>query len=800
MTFVLSVILSIIISVFTASESIKAGIKEQGYQDYGEHTLTLLDINTKQDFTLNNIKTEKVGEYQIVGTVKMEKGHIATVGKMDEQAIKMGRIELVDGTFPTKENEVSIEFSYLQSIDSNWEIGEQRELKINNENISLTLTGIVKDYSARWSVPYDFKKGVNDFPNIFLSEKSEITAAHKNLLVKLKENDGNIERITEKANEVLDEHKGFFNERLFFNSLANLKHISKVTLMFQVITLVASFLCMICLLHYFNIGQTKKFGILKSVGSTNKDLLKVSLAQVTIIFLSSIILAIPLQIILHSTIIKKTFHVSGFDISEFLPIMGVVALWLIAIFLITVYSSFRAIKNIRKQSIYSLIKEQVQERKTSVKIPTQIKDFTLRKVWTQVLSYPKQSILIVSMLTLAILIITFSVFIEKESAGIWDSKVDYYLNSQEIYGFDTRENLDVLLKEGLTFPPDDVREIEKDKNIEFVEKNPFMVDVHPLLREEQINYDIRQWIIQNGSLSSTYNDKYIIPNVRYITLNEDEFELLYPAYNFQDISDKVIIHYPVSSNIMGEKSLQGETITFAQTKKRTTSHGYDTRFWNFEVLEVSNEPFQFQVDSSTIIEYPEFTIVFSEDSAIEQGLFKGYNELAFFLKPDLKGEERKEIESRIYSLIALTPGSLYQNISTFIDEDTRMSVFVGYLGKLTFIVSILLSIISMTVIVFSKYKTQKREWGVYLSMGMRKRTVYELMFFEHFSYLITSTIIALILFSLTKFMNTLYSFFFYIQYFCLSVLVLFLLTLIGWFIIIRIIKNQSIFSLIREEE
>src|SRR5690606_40379931 len=66
------------------------------------------------------------------------------------------------------------------------------------------------------------------------------------------------------------------------------------------------------------------------------------------------------------------------------------------------------------------------------------------------LSYLKQSILIVSMLTLAILIITFSVFIEKESAGIWDSKVDYYLNSQEIYGFDTRENLDVLLKEGLT--------------------------------------------------------------------------------------------------------------------------------------------------------------------------------------------------------------------------------------------------------------------------------------------------------------------------------------------------------------
>jgi hypothetical protein len=65
-TFVLSVILSIIISVFTASESIKAGIKEQGYQDYGEHTLTLLDINTKQDFTLKNIKTEKVGEYQIV--------------------------------------------------------------------------------------------------------------------------------------------------------------------------------------------------------------------------------------------------------------------------------------------------------------------------------------------------------------------------------------------------------------------------------------------------------------------------------------------------------------------------------------------------------------------------------------------------------------------------------------------------------------------------------------------------------------------------------------------------------------
>ncbi|WP_416738885.1 FtsX-like permease family protein, partial [Agathobacter rectalis] len=51
-----------------------------------------------------------------------------------------------------------------------------------------------------------------------------------------------------------------------------------------------------------------------------------------------------------------------------------------------------------------------------------------------------------------------------------------------------------------------------------------------------------------------------------------------------------------------------------------------------------------------------------------------------------------------------------------------------------FFVSLILTAISVTIMIFSKYQTQKRHWGIYLSLGMSKNNIMQYVFSEIFIY------------------------------------------------------------------
>lgn len=796
MTISFSLILSLITSIFTASESIKMGLIKHAYNDYGEHTLVILNSNkTKEELYEKDV--EKVGTIQLVGTIDLKNNKAATVGIVDSEAIELGHLSLIEGTFPTAENEVAIEASYLSYIDDSWEIGEKRTLRINDVNKELTLTGVIKDYSAKWSVSEDLQKGVNDFPNVILSERnSDFKVKYQNFLIKLK---GNINDIEEKAYDLLGYYTGFFNHRLYYNGLSDLKPISLFSTIFQVLTLITSFLAIYSLLFFFNINQQKKFAILKTVGSSNLSLLKINLSQILVMIMFGFLFAIPLQIGLHNLIIKNTFNVSSLESSNLIFISSVLLIWILVIFVLSLISSIMALKEIQKKSINSLLRDRGGIKKNINQIPIRTNDFAIRKVFLQALSNLKHTIIIVVTLTLSILILSLSVYIEKESHGIWNIEEDYYLNSQQTFSYEIVDNLNVLKQEGLTFLPEDIEDLEKNPSIEFIEKHPFMIDVHPLLTEEQMTSDIQKWFMINSETNSRYEEYYIIPNVKYLLLDKETFNDLYPNKNFEELLGKVILYNPITTNTPESNNLKGEMITFIQKKRNNNS--YDTYEWNFEILEVVNKPFSISINESLEIEYDEFVILIAEDTAINEGIFRGYHELVFYLKNHVQEEEREKIESEIIELIALTPGNLYQNISKFIEEDKRMSDFIGYLGKLTYFVSALLSIINLTVIMFSKYKLQKREWGIYFTLGMRKKDVYFLLFLEMFLYLLIATIISFVIFGLIIFSNnTEYPSLYYLTYNCLSILIILILLTLGWYVIKKKIDKQSILSLIRIEE
>ncbi|MBO1002602.1 ABC transporter permease [Pseudogracilibacillus auburnensis] len=808
MCFSLSLMLISITSITTASESIKQGLKEQGYQDYGEQTLVLLNSNESSQSLANNKDVEKIGQFQLLGTVDLHDGHLATVGTMDHSAQELGRLDLIEGNFPTIENGIAIEATYLSLIDANWKVGEKRKITISGESVSVTLTGIIKDYSAKWKVPVEFEKGVNDFPNLIISEQNTITVDSKTgYLVKLK---GSVKEQREKAATFYSKkgREGFENHRLFSLSLQNYDHISMVSFIFQLAILITSFLCIYSIFYFFHFGQQKKLSLLKAVGANDKNLFKIYLSQNVFIFLFGFIIAIPFIIFFHYMIIHHTFHLSHYSLSYFIPTFAIVMIWMLIVFLITIWNAVQAIKRLKKHSINESLKDvQISPYKEGTFVD-RINNFSIKQIVIQAFTYPKQSLLMIVTISFSLLIIIFSIYVEKETIGLWnDNRNQYYLNSQEIYSSNTVDNLTVLTKPGLTFSLKDIEELESRSGISYIQKIPFLVDLHPVINEKFISFSLENWITQNEEIEVAFDDTYdgiydgkqIIPNVKYRLLSEKEFLMLYPEKDYQEFKRKTILYIPNTIDDSNEILLD-QSITFVRNTLDEDGR-YEISEWEYDILNVYNGPFSIDLDHDYQIEEDGLIVVLDQETAMENGIFQGYNELDIYVDENVSTSQVGEIESSINKLIALTPGSLYQNIPLDFSNDARISIFVGLLGKLAFITSVILSIVSITVFVFSKYKLKKKEWGIYLSMGMKKKDVYYLLYYEMILYFILATILAVAIFSYTVLINhTENSLMYYLQYFSLSAILVFIFISLGMVALAKAIKKLSIYSLLRENE
>ncbi|WP_339230026.1 FtsX-like permease family protein [Aeribacillus sp. FSL K6-2833] len=202
-----------------------------------------------------------------------------------------------------------------------------------------------------------------------------------------------------------------------------------------------------------------------------------------------------------------------------------------------------------------------------------------------------------------------------------------------------------------------------------------------------------------------------------------------------------------------------------------------------------------------VINYNEITILLDEKTAVDSKIFTGYKDLTIYLEDNISSIEEKIIDSLVYEMVASIPGSLYQKISTTQIEEMKISSYIGFLGKLSFLISLFLSMTSIISILLSKYYIKKRTWGIYLSLGMRKRFVMKLLSFEIFIYFFISIVISTILFFLSmKVLNHVYPTSFYTIYYIFAVLFILIIATLGVFVLSKIIKNQSILDLLRLKE
>ena len=198
-------------------------------------------------------------------------------------------------------------------------------------------------------------------------------------------------------------------------------------------------------------------------------------------------------------------------------------------------------------------------------------------------------------------------------------------------------------------------------------------------------------------------------------------------------------------------------------------------------------------------DYDTITIVLDEETAIADRLFPGYEELSVYEDDDITTAQKKEIRNFIHHMVATTPGSLYQD-NNFMVEDTKISNLIGVIGKLAFLASVILAVISIVVIVFSKYQAQRKIWGTYLSIGMNKKQVLRFLMLEMYSYLTIASVISLGVFLMILLMiDHIYPTYIYILYFILSVVLIGVFILIGGLTIKNKVNQHSAYSLLRSD-
>ncbi|KYC62350.1 ABC transporter permease [Heyndrickxia coagulans] len=799
----IAIVLSSVASIFTASASVRSAIKQKAQNTYGEHTGVLTNISETKTSLLNKNKEITAGVYQIIGKTKVSNDIFATVGWMDKKSIRLGHLRLINGKFPDKPNEVAIESAYLQGSLKNWKISENKSIKIGNKIKKMRLVGIVKNYSSQWSVAEGFEKGVNDFPNIFISKQLAIEYKKNNSFL-FKYNESTKDSF-EKSLNLIDyyDQQGTVNSRLFNNGLNRCDTIKFLSNIFQLLIVILSLFSINSLILHFTRDQHKKMGIMRSVGASQRALYRMYIYQAVIIFVLSALISIPIVFFIQSLIIHFSYRENSTNFKLIIEMIGISALLYVVLFFMILVLFLKNVKKTGSLHIKELLSQQnsVNFNERYKRVLKYFQSIHVKLLVKELFSNPKQFCLTIFILSFSSLIFTFTNYIQKDNLYGWEGlKSKYYLTSQEAFSSKSKQNLTVLSHQGLTFTETDVKKLEKTPGVLYIDKTPFMDDVETLMDQRMITPSINSWIFKENSAYKTYHNKIIIPDVNYVLLNEDDWNNIETPKKYKNPGGKVLIFNPINNKRKNEdKALAGNTLTLVRLYKMPSGMKISQK--NLTILDVIHKPFKYRASRSVGIKKDGFIIVMDTKTAVKSGLFHGFSDLEIYTKKDISHKDKINLDKQVKLLSATFPGSLVQNISQLIKDDSKIYNYLKVLGNLLFFVSLILTAISVTIMIFSKYQTQKRHWGIYLSLGMSKNNIMQYVFSEIFIYVLVSMMLSMTICCIGLFMLPhQYPLVFYFKYFLLSILIEVSFLIIGGYIIHSSLQRQSIAAFLRRDE
>lgn len=347
--YVIMIVGIILAMVFSSSilfliSSFDSSIKQMNAEMYGRQDLIWSDADEKK---INVAEKEKLigkaGYSHIIGygfSNAEEKYNGTYIAWLDDTAMELAYPVLSEGEFPSSENEIAMESLALVKLGIDAGIGDTITLKVNNQNgrqtyddyaeKSYKLVGILKN---RRNYLKNAHGGNNDLiPAAYVAKNTKVNLGGKETLAAYLDLYNNSDAVRETfRKEYCDNPSGYNADIIWFNEYDILymgtnesfnvqQTVSFAVIMAAVLTLVS------CtgIVNSFNSNlkeRKKQIGMLRAVGATKRQIIKIFGREAFIISL----IAAPLSIVLSYLAVLGIVKLLG-DNFIFVPNFGVLIL------------------------------------------------------------------------------------------------------------------------------------------------------------------------------------------------------------------------------------------------------------------------------------------------------------------------------------------------------------------------------------------------------------------------------------------------------------------------------------------
>ena len=811
----------VIISLNLTTVGINQALLENTYSKHGEHHLIIHNITSDEIQKVSSkVKISHFNEYALVGTTNIDSGNDhspETVGWMDVSTLDLGRVNVIEGRWPTKSNEIAIESFYLSRSEKDLQIGSTVELKINNEINTFKIVGIVSDYSMNWTASPKVSKGNNDFPNIFLfqDDLNRFGDPSYHALVKLRGK--SLRKVQANLGAFFNLRKGeelyesTLNEFLF-TGLGKATHLKKQSTILLFFIWITSTVSMIHVFHLYYLNYLKKISIYRAFGACRDKILKIMFIQCFGIVFVSIMVAFPISFFIRKGIVYLTFQEATHFLTAFQDSMKNISIWLGLTFISVLLAVLIPLTRQLKYSIIANLRTKRKQNTMFIKKGSN-RSFTLKYVLIQLSSSMKQTSLVVLSLCLGIFIMFLGQVVAKENVAGWYTNINFYLNAQTWVVSDVLHGFSIPREKGRIFDNQELAQLEQLDGVDYVDKRPFNFGVNPLLTSKQVDSSsfIKNWMNEFASRDTkeltTYsrqrlgmsNDLHVIENVEFITLGEEELERLNQQYFKGELdtsefetTQMLVMFVPIDAEKTID-SLSGEVIKLGKIE-RDIDQDFVYEEWDFTVKQVINEPFSLTISDNIIKDTGRITFVLSEN----HNVFSGYAEAIVYLSENVTEYERMDVELKTKQLVAPFPGSLYQSIDDIKEDAASMSNFTETLSYILLVCTSCYAIVSIVSIIYGKFLTKQREWGTLRSLGMKKINITFIFVLEVLFYVISSMLLSLILVTLFFVIVPVYGdIAIYVRSFFALLGVVMIIVMVGTVFLLRLVNKVSISTLIR---
>ncbi len=803
------------ISIILSGQLIKQLSYEQASSLYGEHQGTIFFQEDLSEF--NEIQTDTlIGNVGLVETTAIDDLDV-TIGWFDETALDISNLNLIEGQFPKESGEIAIEESYLTAFAPDWQLGEKRAITIDDRPHDYTLVGRVEDYSARWTVPMNVKRGIDDFPNFFIHH-TEVQKSEKQEIVQhlIKFDQANPKK-TEQFADLLTavNYEGYLNSNLIYNGLIDYDNITMFSIMFSLVLFIILIIILYQLFSYYFIDYRKKLAIMRANGATKGDLQFILLGQLVFIHLLGFIISVPAVYVVTSIIVRASYFET---ISEdFNPINGIIlCIFFYAIVFIFNCISIIYISSRENSTIIASIKGNRFNTTPHLKIFSN-KPFIYTIIIKSYRLHLKRAIFIVLSIISIIFICFTTLVMSKEAEGVWIGEDDfYYLSADTGTSFIIKNKLPIF-DQPFLFNTKASNIIEQSELVHFVDRDILSANITPLIKNEEQTASIQTWN-EYHSMYYDVEEKHhseVAPlidgyspllNANIVTVNEEEYAHLY-NYFFHEKEDYIkfrenseaIMFFPGMSKKEGQQ-LEDLPIRFGKLAETETNR-FEITSWDYKIKKVYTSEYTLPI-ADNVSHYREgVTFVIAEETAIQKGLIDGYTELFIYPRKGINELERLTLERQIQNLSFNIPGSMYQPMLEWLEEDRKIHNYLDLLISLLIPIILLVSSLVIFINLYSNFKLRKFEWGVYRAQGMSQNLMRLAIVSEIFITFLISALISTIpcLIFLSIFPTT-YSFNVYVYQFLLSVSTVVLTLVLTSLLLLYNIMRLSIQQLLRDEE